>query len=292
MKITIYSDGGSDPNPGYGGWAAVLIAGKHTKELTGGTPDTTNNRMELTAAIEALKALKRPSEVNFYVDSQYVRRGITEWITGWAAKNWLRKDGSPVPNADLWQQLWPLTKSHQIEWHWVRGHTGNHWNERVDKLAREARLAITPTVTLSEDAIRLYLRSSCRGNPGPGGWGIVVEVDDDIQQYSGNITKTTNNRMEVTAALEALALLPPKTNAQLFTTSDYLFQGATKWIHGWRKRNWTKRGGQPVANSDLWKLLDQRMQNYSVQWVNAKGQSLEGLDIAGKLASAAARALD
>ncbi|HFC12873.1 MAG TPA: ribonuclease HI [Anaerolineae bacterium] len=142
---------------------------------------------------------------------------------------------------------------------------------------------------LSKDAIKLYLRSSCRGNPGPGGWGIVVEVDDELQQYSGNIANTTNNRMEVTAAIEALALLPPKTSAHLFTTSDYLFQGATKWIHGWRKRNWTKRNGQPVANSDLWQLLDQRMPNYAIQWVNAKGQALEGLEIAGKLAAAAAK---
>lgn len=291
MKVTIYSDGGADPNPGFGGWGAVLIAGQHQKQLSGNAPDTTNNRMELTGAIEALKALKRPSEVDFYVDSQYVRRGITEWIEGWHAKGWKRKDGKPVPNVDLWQQLWALSKQHTIEWIWVRGHTGNHWNEVVDKLAREARLEITPTVELSDDVIKLFLRSSCRGNPGPGGWGIVMEYDGDAQQFSGNVASTTNNRMEVTAALEALALLPPKTTAQLFTTSDYLFQGATKWIHGWRKRNWTKKGGQPVANGDLWQLLDERSKNYTVRWVNAKGKQFDGLETAGKLASEAAKAL-
>ena len=247
--------------------------------------------MELTGAIEALKALKRPSEVDFYVDSQYVRRGITEWIEGWAEKKWKRKDGSPVPNADLWQQLWPLTKQHNINWIWVRGHTGNVHNERVDRLARAARLAITPKIEISDDVPKLYLRSSCRGNPGPGGWGIVQEFEGESLQFSGNVASTTNNRMEVTAAIEALALLPPGTPAQLYTTSDYLYQGVTKWIHGWRKRDWKKRGGQPVANGDLWQILDERMRDYELQWVNAKGKEMEGLDIAGKLAIEAAKTL-
>ena len=138
MKVTIYSDGGSDPNPGIGGWAAILRYGQHEKILTGNDPNATNNRMELQAAIEALRALNRPSEVDFYTDSEYVRRGITEWIEKWAAKDWMR-GRKAVPNRELWQALWRETKRHQIEWHWVKGHTGNRLNERVDALARQAR---------------------------------------------------------------------------------------------------------------------------------------------------------
>ena len=109
MTVTIYTDGGSDPNPGIGGWAAILQYGEHEKVLTGNDPDTTNNRMELSAAINALQALNRRTEIEMYVDSEYVRRGITEWIDGWAKRDWKRKGGSPVPNADLWKTLWALS---------------------------------------------------------------------------------------------------------------------------------------------------------------------------------------
>ena len=123
--VVIYSDGGSDPNPGIGGWAAVLRSGYREKVLTGNDPATTNNRMELTAAIHALEALKIQSVVDFHTDSEYVRKGITEWIEGWAERGWKTKSGKPVSNADLWQRLWPLVQRHTIEWHWVKGHSGD-----------------------------------------------------------------------------------------------------------------------------------------------------------------------
>lgn len=287
MKVTIYSDGGSDPNPGIGGWAAILKAGKHEKVLTGNDPDATNNRMELTAAIEALRALKRPSEVEFHVDSEYVRRGITEWIGGWAERGWLRSNGTPVPNADLWKILWPLSKQHTIEWHWVKGHSGDPLNERVDQLAREARLEITPKLELDDDVLRIYMRASYRGKTNAGGWGLVLEFDGETRQYSGNVAGTTNNRMEILAAVEALSLVPPSTSVMLFTVSDYLFQGATKWIIGWKRREWKKRDGNPVSNSDLWQTLDKLVQERRVRWVNAKNKEIAEMDHAGKLAKEA-----
>jgi ribonuclease HI len=283
MDVVIYTDGGADPNPGIGGWAAILLYGDHEKVLTGNEPVSTNNRMELTAAIAALEVLKRPCTITFYTDSEYLRKGITEYIEKWAAKNW--KD---VQNPDLWQKLWPLVKNHTIEWHWVKGHAGNEYNERVDLLARKARLEITPLEQISPDIPRLYLRSSCKGNPGPGGWGVVLEQGDDTTQASGTAVKTTNNRMELQAAIEGLLLLPPGSTAQIFTTSDYLYQGITQWIHGWRRRNWQKKDDQPVVNADLWQALDQLTTHYSIRWINAKGQSLVGLDEAGKLAVSAA----
>lgn len=279
-QIIIYTDGGSDPNPGIGGWAAILKSGKHEKVLTGNDPATTNNRMELTAAIEALKALKRPCTITFYTDSEYLRKGITQYIEKWSAKKW--KD---VRNADLWQTLWPLVKKHEIEWHWVKGHAGNEYNERVDRLARQARMEITPAEQISDTISKLFLRGSCKGNPGPGGWGAVLEVKGETTQSSGATPETTNNRMELTAVIEGLLMLPPNSEVQIFTGSDYLYQGITQWIHGWKRRNWKKKGDQPVANADLWQALDQLTSAYSIRWVNAKGKDLDGMKEAGKLAA-------
>ena len=138
MNVVVYTDGGSDPNPGIGGWAAVLQYGEHEKVLTGNDPQTTNNRMELQAAIAALEALKRPSQIEFHTDSEYLRQGITQWIDNWAKNNWVhKKTGKPVSNADLWQTLWPLVKRHDITWHWVKGHAGHADNERADALANQ-----------------------------------------------------------------------------------------------------------------------------------------------------------
>lgn len=135
--VTIYTDGSCEPNPGPGGWGALLRFGGREKVLSGSHPDTTNNRMELTAAIEALKYLKRPSQIDFYTDSEYLRRGITEWLDGWRARQWKRKGGK-LKNVDLWQALDAAIREHQIEWHWVRGHAGNPDNQRVDAIARGA----------------------------------------------------------------------------------------------------------------------------------------------------------
>lgn len=288
MTVLIYTDGGADPNPGIGGWAAVLRYGEREKVLTGNEPYTTNNRMELQAAIRALQALRRPSQVEFHTDSEYLRRGITEWIEKWAGRDWRHKDGRPVPNADLWQTLWSLVQQHDIDWHWVKGHAGDPLNERVDQLARQARLEITPKVDISDDIPCLYLRASCKGNPGPGGWGVVLERDEETEQMSGSAPATTNNRMELVSAIEGLQLLPSGSTVQVFTTSDYLYQGATRWIRGWRQRNWQKKGGQPVANADLWQALDRLMDDYTIQWINAKGQDHPALTEAGQMAAAAA----
>lgn len=293
MKVVIYSDGGADPNPGVGGWAAVLRYGQHEKVLTGNDPHTTNNRMELQAALSALSVLSRPCEVEFYTDSEYLRRGITEWIDQWIANDWQRGKGNrPVQNEDLWRELHRQTRRHQIEWHWVKGHAGDPTNELVDRLARQAREAITTGPDLAADTLRLFVRSSCKGNPGPGGWGAVLEDGPDTTQASGWEPKTTNNRMELTAVLEGLRLVDPGSTVQLFTTSDYLYQGATNWIQGWRKRNWQKKDGQPVANADLWQQLTGRMAEYKLVWVNAKGDQPDNiarpLKEAGLLASSAA----
>jgi len=138
--VVVYTDGGCAPtNPGPGGWAAILRSGEHLKELKGGEPTSTNNRMELMAAIAALEALKRPSIVDMNIDSQYVRDGITKYINNWKRNGWRTASKDPVKNQDLWERLDAARNLHTVRWHWVKGHAGDHYNERADALVHEAR---------------------------------------------------------------------------------------------------------------------------------------------------------
>lgn len=133
--VVVYTDGACKGNPGKGGWGALLISGEHRKELFGGEPLTTNNRMELTAVIEALKALKRPVKVQVWTDSTYVMQGITTWMPNWIQRGWRTADKKPVKNVDLWQLLDAQVKRHEVQWCWVKGHSGHPENERADQLA-------------------------------------------------------------------------------------------------------------------------------------------------------------
>jgi ribonuclease HI len=133
--VRIYTDGACKGNPGPGGWGALLRSGEHERELFGGERETTNNRMELTAVIRALEALKRASRVEVYTDSEYVKNGITEWLPNWKRRGWKTADRKPVKNVDLWQALEAAAARHQVHWHWVRGHAGHAENERADALA-------------------------------------------------------------------------------------------------------------------------------------------------------------
>ena len=135
-RVEIWTDGACSGNPGPGGWGAILKAGEHVKELSGGEPLTTNNRMELMAAISALEALKRPCSVDLHTDSQYLRQGVMSWMHGWKRNGWRTADKKPVKNEDLWRRLDEATQRHEIEWRWVKGHAGEELNERADELAR------------------------------------------------------------------------------------------------------------------------------------------------------------
>jgi ribonuclease HI len=138
QRVVVHTDGACSGNPGPGGWGAILQWGDHTRELKGGEAHTTNNRMELTAAIMALETLKRPCVVDLHTDSEYLRQGITGWIKNWKRNGWKTADRKPVKNVDLWQRLDAALSQHQIRWHWVRGHSGHDLNERADELARSA----------------------------------------------------------------------------------------------------------------------------------------------------------
>jgi ribonuclease HI len=143
--VVIHTDGGAAPNPGAGGWAAILAFGERKKELKGGELNTTNNRMELMAAISALEALKKPCRVDLHTDSQYLRNGVTSWMGKWKKNGWKTADKSPVKNVDLWERLDAALGAHQIHWHWVKGHAGHDMNERADALVGEAIAEIRAT---------------------------------------------------------------------------------------------------------------------------------------------------
>jgi ribonuclease HI len=142
--VTIFTDGACSGNPGPGGWGVLLVYGEARRELCGGEEQTTNNRMELTAAIMGLETLKRPCRVELWTDSQYVRQGVTSWIYGWKSNGWKTADKKPVKNADLWQRLDEARARHEVVFHWVKGHAGHPENERVDELAREGMKPFLP----------------------------------------------------------------------------------------------------------------------------------------------------
>jgi ribonuclease HI len=138
MPVTIFTDGACRGNPGPGGWAAILVSGPHRREMSGYEPQTTNNRMEMRAAIEALSALRKRSTVDLHTDSQYLRTGMSEWLAKWKRNDWRTSDKKPVKNADYWMRLDELAQAHDVRWHWVRGHDGHPENERCDELANLA----------------------------------------------------------------------------------------------------------------------------------------------------------
>ena len=143
-RVVVHTDGACSGNPGPGGWGAILQFGDRERELFGGAPATTNNRMELTAAIEALRALKSECVVELHTDSEYLKNGISKWIHGWKRNGWKTADRKPVKNEDLWKRLDEAARGHDITWHWVKGHAGTHGNERADELAREGMAPFKP----------------------------------------------------------------------------------------------------------------------------------------------------
>jgi ribonuclease HI len=244
---------------------------KHEKVLTGSDPDSTNNRMELTAALSALKALKRPCQVTLYTDSEYLQRGITEWLEAWRARGWRTANRKPVQNQDLWQAMSEEITRHDVDWRWVRGHAGDPLNERVDGLARSSipRKRDTPSTDVIADtatAWQIYTRASCLGPSGAGGWAAVMVSGDKVRLLIGGNEETSANEMELQAAIQALTASAPAEPVQLHTVSKYLQQGMTRWVSSWQARGWRTKDGAPVSHQALWLALREVASGRLVEW--------------------------
>jgi ribonuclease HI len=298
-RVTLYTDGGADPNPGPGGWGVVLVdeVGHRTKEIHGGEPRTTNNRMELTAAIRGLESLKQRCRVRVRTDSQYLRRGVTEWLPGWIARGWRRKDGV-LQNEDLWRRLAELIQEHALSWEWVKGHAGERYNERADVLAtlgiREQRGGGAPRPGPAPPAplpppppdAEVFLRVSAAA--GKGGWAALVRRNGEERILSQGETGKTANQLDILGALAALESLPPGTAVAVHTGSDYLRNGATAWLAGWKRRGWKTQEGKAVQNSALWQRLDAVLAARRVHWPSVKDRDVPELEALGPAAREAA----
>jgi ribonuclease HI len=288
--VTIYTDGACDPNPGPGGWAAIILEpGAEPKELSGAESQTSNNQMELRAVIEALRALPGSHQVMLYTDSQYLRQGITEWLPVWEQRGWRTAAKQSVKNQELWQALAAEVKRHQIEWEWVKGHAGNKWNERADALAT----SMLPPVELPLDdtnAVHIFAAASYLGSQKRGGWGVVLRYRDNTKSLSGQAVETSPNRMHLIAVIEGLQALKRSLPVHVYTGSDYVYDGITKWVQGWQRQGWKTRSGSPVSNQDLWEKLIKVASQYQVRWhLATKENQPELMAQAKTLANEAAR---
>ena len=301
-QVDIYTDGGCDPNPGPGGWAAIIRWDDREWVLSGNDPDTTNNRMELLApatALALLEGLLGRCQVNMYTDSQYLRQGITEWIEAWVRRDWRTSEKQPVKNQDLWRLLHRLTQAHDVSWQWLKGHAGHPLNERADRLATEALRALrrgpgAPDAHHAPDdgqpTVEICVKASRRGAQGPGGWGVVLRMDEHTRALSGSAPATTVNAMLIRGAVEALRALKRPCRAILYSDADYLVKGASLWVQNWQVRGWQTRDGKPVSNREEWEALLEAARPHQATWLLAQGDAVpEDLAWAAKLAAQAAQ---
>ena len=265
-RVTVYTDGGCRPNPGPGGWGAVVLRDTvDPEELSGSEPSSTNNRMELQAALAALQSLADPHRVDLYTDSEYLKKGVTEWLARWRRNGWKTTGKKAVANRDLWEALAGEIDRHPIEWHWVRGHTGDRWNERADELA-SAAIPRPPLPVDDADAVHLFTAVAHSGKRDAGAWAVLFSYRGKERELSGYQAGASANRMHIMGAGMGLAELSRTMKVHLYTASDYLKDGSTAWINGWRARGWTTRDGKPVANRDLWQRLAILLDRHDVHW--------------------------
>jgi len=302
-EVAVYTDGGCDPNPGPGGWGAVIRWGDREWVLSGSDPDTTNNRMELHAAAAALALLEGllgRCRVDIHTDSQYLRQGITEWIDGWVDRGWRTGDKQPVKNQDLWRVLHRLTQAHDVTWHWLKGHAGHPLNERADRLATEARRALRrlqrrrapDAPRLADDgraSVEICVKASCRGTEDWCSWGAVLRKGEHTRSLSGGERSATANAMLIRGATEALRALTRPCRVTLYSDAKYLIYGASRWVQNWQARGWRTRDGKPVANRAEWEALLEAAHPHRVAWTLVQGDEAPAdLALAGDLAAVAA----
>ena len=263
--VEIYTDGSCRPNPGYGGWGAVFIKGSSTWTLSGHEPETTNNRMELSAALAALQSLGEAHEVRLFTDSRYLQEGITRWLAGWRLRNWVTATGEPVRNRDLWERLAREMERHAIEWQWVKGHGGDAWNILADELAG----AVQPQSRLPLDdlnGVHIFLGISWKQSAKRGAWAAVLSYREHVKTVGSIIEGGTSNSLHIMSAVGGLSRLKRPLPVHVYTTSGYLRDGAALWLHQWQRRQWQTREGLAVSNREQWQMLARLLATYTVDF--------------------------
>ncbi len=264
--VKIYTDGSCSPNPGPGGWGAVLLPAQGKKrELSGREEETTNNRMELQAPLEALASLPAAHTVELYTDSKYVQKGITTWIDKWRKNNWLTAEREPVKNQDLWESLSQEMERHQVSWFWIKGHADDPNNERADALAVAARgRALLPLS--DETAIHIFFGITWKQKKQIGSWAAVFRYQNHYKVIGEGVEGSTANRIHIQAALNGLCNLKRRLPVHLYTSSGYLKEGAGNWLKGWERNGWLTREGKEVSNCEEWKQLNSQLQGLTVSF--------------------------
>ena len=271
-ELTIYTDGACSPNPGPGGWGAVLLQGTTiVRELSGGEAVSTNNRMELSAAVEALRAVASGARIVLYTDSIYLKNGITDWINKWQTNEWRTADKKPVKNSDLWKELLTQIERHHIDWRWVKGHGSNPYNIRADELAVAARKKLAPEVrpahtTPSSEQINLFTGVTCSHKTGIGAWSVILTWRNHVKILGGKVRGMSANQLYLHGLIQGLNSLKKELPVHVYTHSGYLYDGTTTWLEGWKKRNWQTRDGKDVSNKDMWQAVAALLTKYRISF--------------------------
>jgi ribonuclease HI len=274
--VQMYTDGSCSPNPGPGGWAAILLFDKGNKEveLQGAEEFSTNNRMELTAALKGLESLEEPCDVEVLTDSRYLQRGISEWLVKWKKNGWVTIDGSEVKNRDLWQKFSVQLERHNITWTWIKGHNNNSWNESADMLAKTVRHELnTTTTTCDPSGVHLYAGVTWKHTVNSGAWAVVLNYGSHYKIIGGTSNNTTANRLYLHAVIEGMLCLTRRIPVYIHTRSGYLRDGLDSWIDGWRNRNWLTRDGNAVSNVEQWRKLAELKEKYPIKVMSVSSEN-------------------
>ena len=274
--VQIYTDGSCSPNPGPGGWAAILLfeQGNKIVELHGTENHSTNNRMELTAALKALESLEGSNDVEVLTDSRYLQRGISEWLAKWKKNGWITAEGSPVKNKDLWQTFSVQLKRHNISWTWIKGHNKNRWNERADALATAVRQSLNaPALPVDPNGVHLYAGVTWKHSSTNGAWAVVLNYGRHYKVIGGASSSTTANRLYLHAVVEGILSLKRTLPVYIYTRSGYLRDGLEIWLDSWRKRNWLTRDGATVSNVELWRQLASLKEKYTITIISVSSEN-------------------
>lgn len=246
----------------------IFANGNRVVELSGNEEQTTNNRMELTAALKALQSLDQPSDVEIVTDSKYLQRGVVEWYEKWRSNGWRTMDGRVVKNCDLWQAFaWEL-KRHRIHWSWTKGHCNDHYNEQADRLAGEARKTLREVnAALDPQGVHLYLGVTWKNSSRSGAWAMILNYGNSFKVIGDYLKDTTANSLYLDGVISGINSLTRILPVYVHTRSGYLRDGLELWLDRWQRNNWCTRDDRQVSNAKQWQKLASLKEKYPIRTV-------------------------